>query len=57
MIGNLTQQENIIPTLNLTNTSTYTGSSSWNNYTYETSVKYISGLLQNSSEGINHPDR
>jgi hypothetical protein len=57
MVGNLTAQENVIPTLNLTNTSTYSGSSSWANYTYETSVKYISGLLQNSSEGINHPDR
>ncbi|GHJ86910.1 hypothetical protein NliqN6_3312 [Naganishia liquefaciens] len=56
MVGNLTDQQSVIPTLNLTNTSTYSGSSSWANYTYETSVKYISGLLQNSSEGVNHPD-
>lgn len=57
MVGNLTDQDNVIPTLNLTNMSSYSGSSSWANYTYETSVKYISGLLQNSSEGVNHPDR
>jgi hypothetical protein len=57
LVGNLTDQDNVVPTLNLTNTTTYSGSRSWNNYTYETSVKYISGLLKNSSEGINHPDR
>ncbi|KAJ9103668.1 hypothetical protein QFC19_004243 [Naganishia cerealis] len=55
-VGNVTNQTTVIPTLNLTNTSTYVGSTTWANYTYETSVKYISGLLQNSSEGINHPE-
>lgn len=57
LVGNLTNQETVVPTLNLTNTSTYVGSRSWNNYTYETSVKYISSLMDNSSEGVNHPDR
>ncbi|KAI5451747.1 hypothetical protein NCC49_001394 [Naganishia albida] len=56
LVGNLTNQETVVPTLNLTNTSTYVGSRSWNNYTYETSVKYISSLMDNSSEGVNHPD-
>ncbi|KAJ9127363.1 hypothetical protein QFC24_000770 [Naganishia onofrii] len=55
-VGNLTNQSTVVPTLNLTNTSTYIGSTTWANYTYETSVKYLSGLLQNSSEGINHPE-
>ncbi|TCD70162.1 hypothetical protein EIP91_004632 [Steccherinum ochraceum] len=52
MIGNATNQE--IPTLTLTNTSTFTGQTSWNNYTYQTDVSYTSGLLSNTSEGINH---
>ncbi|KAJ9096443.1 hypothetical protein QFC21_005265 [Naganishia friedmannii] len=55
-VGNLTNQTTVIPTRNVTNTSTYVGSTTWANYTYQTSVKYLSGLLQNSSDGINHPE-
>lgn len=47
MVGNLTGTQ--IPTLNLTNTSTFSGQSQYNNYTYQTEVKYVSGLLKNSS--------
>jgi len=52
MIGNITQQQ--IPTLNLTNTSAYTGVTSWANYTYQTNISYVSGLLSNTSDGVNH---
>lgn len=38
----------------MTNTSTYSGKTSFNNYTYATTTTYVSGLLQNSSNGINH---
>ncbi|KAF8746473.1 hypothetical protein RHS02_00964, partial [Rhizoctonia solani] len=34
---------------------TFTGRSSYGGYTYETTATYVSGLLSNSSEGINHP--
>ncbi|KAF8443216.1 hypothetical protein L210DRAFT_3166027 [Boletus edulis BED1] len=54
MIGNATTQSSIIPTSKLTNSSTYSGSTSFNGYTYHTTVNYVSGLLQNSSVGINH---
>ncbi|KAF9240218.1 hypothetical protein BU15DRAFT_61551 [Melanogaster broomeanus] len=54
LIGNATTQSTIIPTANLTNTSTYSGQTSFNGYTYQTSVNYVSGLLQNTSTGINH---
>ncbi|KIJ17566.1 hypothetical protein PAXINDRAFT_167571 [Paxillus involutus ATCC 200175] len=53
-IGNATSQSTLIPTENLTNASTYSGQTSFNGYTYQTSVNYISGLLQNTSTGINH---
>ncbi|KAI0081521.1 hypothetical protein K474DRAFT_1587534 [Panus rudis PR-1116 ss-1] len=52
MIGNITSQP--IPTDQLTNTSTYSGQTSFNGYTYQTDIKYVSGLLSNSSDGINH---
>ncbi|KAF8120622.1 hypothetical protein EV363DRAFT_1279190 [Boletus edulis] len=54
MIGNATTQSSILPTSKLTNSSTYSGSTSFNGYTYHTTVNYVSGLLQNSSVGINH---
>lgn len=54
MIGNATNQTELIPTLDLTNTSTYSGLTTFNNYTYQTDVSYISGLLANSSDGVNH---
>ncbi|KAI6151426.1 hypothetical protein EDD17DRAFT_1765650 [Pisolithus thermaeus] len=54
LVGNATSQSSIIPTQKLTNTSTYSGQTSFGGYTYQTSVNYISGLLQNTSQGINH---
>ncbi|KIK90899.1 hypothetical protein PAXRUDRAFT_831276 [Paxillus rubicundulus Ve08.2h10] len=54
LIGNATAQSTLIPTENLTNASTYSGQTSFNGYTYQTSVNYVSGLLQNTSTGINH---
>ncbi|KAG6853086.1 hypothetical protein C0991_006980 [Blastosporella zonata] len=52
LIGNITQSS--IPTLELTNTSTYSGSTSANGYTYQSDIIYVSGLLANTSYGINH---
>jgi hypothetical protein len=49
LIGNVTNQTTVIPTLNLTNQSTYSGQTSYGNWTYQTDVKYVSGLLRNSS--------
>ncbi|KAH7885465.1 hypothetical protein F5I97DRAFT_1810757 [Phlebopus sp. FC_14] len=54
LVGNATAQPTIVPTTNLTNTTSYTGNTTFNNYTYSTTVNYISGLLQNTSQGINH---
>lgn len=54
LVGNATSQSTILPTANLTNTSTYSGQTSFNNFTYTTTATYVSGLLQNSSSGINH---
>ena len=31
-----------------------TGQTSYGNYTYQTTITYASGLLQNSSNGVNH---
>ncbi|KAJ9125206.1 hypothetical protein QFC22_000160 [Naganishia vaughanmartiniae] len=56
MVGNVTSQSTLVPTLDLKDGSTFVGSTSWANYTYETSVRYTSGLLKNSTEGINHPE-
>ena len=53
LVGNATGNISI-PTSNLTNSSTYSGSTSANGYTYQTDVQYVSGLLGNTSEGINH---
>jgi len=44
------------PTENLTNASTFSGQTSYGGYTYQTNIKYVSGLLSNSSIGINHND-
>ncbi|WWC70370.1 uncharacterized protein I206_104320 [Kwoniella pini CBS 10737] len=52
LIGNLTGQA--INTSALTNTSTFSGTGSYSNYTYQTDVQYVSGLLRNSSDDINH---
>ncbi|WVQ67845.1 uncharacterized protein L199_006050 [Kwoniella botswanensis] len=52
LIGNLTGTT--IETKNLTNTSTFSGTGTYMNYTYQTDVQYVSGLLKNSSDDINH---
>jgi len=52
VVGNITGQS--IPTSALTNASAYTGSTSSAGYTYQTNIQYVSGLLQNTSNGINH---
>ncbi|KIY51536.1 hypothetical protein FISHEDRAFT_7375, partial [Fistulina hepatica ATCC 64428] len=54
IVGNITGSP--IPTDNLTNTTTYSysGSTTANGYTYRTDIIYLSGLLQNTSVGINH---
>ncbi|KAG0704456.1 hypothetical protein DFH29DRAFT_873686 [Suillus ampliporus] len=54
LVGNATAQSTILPSLNMTNTSTYSGQTSFNNYTYATTATYVPGLLQNTSNGINH---
>jgi hypothetical protein len=56
LVGNATAQPSVIDTFSLTNTSTYTGQTTMNNYVYQTTVAYTSGYLQNSSDGINHGD-
>jgi len=56
LVGNATSQSSLIPTTSLTNASAYSGQTSFGGYTYQTSVKYVSGLLQNTSIGINHND-
>lgn len=52
LVGNITQLA--LSTLNTTDGATYTGTTSSNGYTYETNIRYISGLLPNTSIGINH---
>ncbi|KAI5833321.1 hypothetical protein K523DRAFT_120801 [Schizophyllum commune Tattone D] len=52
IVGNITGSA--IPTLNLTDSSTYSGNTSYGGYTYSTDIRYVSGLLSNTSDGINH---
>lgn len=52
LVGNITKSP--IDTDTLTNTSTFTGKTSWAGYEYSTSISYVSGLLPNSSDGVNH---
>ncbi|KAK8864254.1 hypothetical protein IAR55_001500 [Kwoniella newhampshirensis] len=52
LIGNLTGQT--VETRNVTNQTTLSGSGMYKNYTYQTDVQYVSGLLRNSSDDINH---
>jgi len=53
-VGNVTNQTQSIDTFSLTNTSTFQGQTSFNGYTYSTTVTYVSGLLGNTSDGVNH---
>lgn len=53
-VGNVTNQTQRIDTGVLTNVSTFQGQTAFNGYTYSTTVTYVSGLLGNSSDGVNH---
>lgn len=53
-IGNVTNQTQPIATTSVTNGSVFQGQSSFNGYTYSTTVTYVSGMLKNSSDGVNH---
>ena len=54
LVGNATGQSSIISTATVSNASSYVGNASFGGYTYQTSVQYVSGLLPNTSNGINH---
>ncbi|BEI79945.1 hypothetical protein CcaverHIS002_0104740 [Cutaneotrichosporon cavernicola] len=54
LVGNITNLTEPLDGRNLTNTSTFTGSTMFRNYTYQTDVRYVNGLLRNSSDDINH---
>ncbi|KAI5828603.1 hypothetical protein K523DRAFT_244114 [Schizophyllum commune Tattone D] len=52
IVGNITGSA--IDTSSLSDGATYSGSTSYNGYTYQTDVQYKSGLLDATSDGINH---
>ncbi|OCH87727.1 hypothetical protein OBBRIDRAFT_781260 [Obba rivulosa] len=54
MVGNATNQSSLVPTTQVTNGSTFSGQISYGGYTYQTDVTYLSGLLPNTSIGVNH---
>lgn len=47
LVGNVTQTS--VESRNVTTASTFSGQTSYGNYTYQTDVTYVAGLLQNSS--------
>ncbi|KAF8260263.1 hypothetical protein EI94DRAFT_918191 [Lactarius quietus] len=53
-VGNATAQSGVILTANVTNTTTFSGQTSYGGYVYQNSVQYVSGYLTNGSNGINH---
>jgi len=52
LVGNATNTS--VPTSSLSTSSTFSGTTSNQGYTYQTSVTYVSGLLNATSDGINH---
>lgn len=54
LVGNVTGMSEPPKTLEVTNTTTFEGGTSFRNYTYHTQVRYVSGMLKNSSDDINH---
>jgi len=54
LVGNITNSP--IKTDELTNMSTFSGTTNANGYIYSTTIDYTSGLLRNSSTGVNHFD-
>ncbi len=51
LVGNITNSD--VPSANLTNGSFFNATTSFGGYTYQTNIQYVSGLLQNTSVGIN----
>ena len=54
LVGNATAQSSVIPTANLTNGTTFSGQTSYGGWTYSTDALYLSGILSNSTTGLNH---
>lgn len=54
LVGNVTGMAWPFDTRNVTNATTFSGETRFRNYTYHTDVHYVSGLLANSSDNINH---
>ncbi|KAJ3815529.1 hypothetical protein F5876DRAFT_30435 [Lentinula aff. lateritia] len=52
IVGNITGST--IPAASLTNSSSYSGNTSSNGFNFSTTAQYVSGLLPNTSVGINH---
>ena len=53
-VGNVTNQTQVIDSDAVTNASTFQGQTAFGGYTYSTTVTYVSGLLLNTSDGVNH---
>ncbi|KAI0770166.1 hypothetical protein C8Q74DRAFT_877111 [Fomes fomentarius] len=56
LVGNATAQSEGFPIANLTNGTTYSGQKSFGGYTYQTDALYLTGVLSNSTQGVNHAD-
>jgi hypothetical protein len=54
LVGNVTDQSSQIDSFTLTNGTQFSGSSNYAGFTYQTSVTYVAGYLDNTSIGINH---
>ncbi|WOO82437.1 uncharacterized protein LOC62_04G005926 [Vanrija pseudolonga] len=52
LVGNLTGHQ--IDSRNVTNATVFTGNVTYGNYSYSTEARYVSGLLNASSDGVNH---
>ncbi|KAJ3855027.1 hypothetical protein EV368DRAFT_72530 [Lentinula lateritia] len=52
IVGNI--MGSTIPAASLTNSSSYSGNTSSNGFNFSTTAQYVSGLLPNTSVGINH---
>lgn len=52
LLGNITKTP-IIGT-NITEDMVFSGNTSWASYTYQTTFKYVQGILPNTSDAVNH---
>ena len=57
LVENATALSERIPSGNITNGTTYSGQTSFNGYTYRTDAIYLSGILSNSTDGLNHASK